>query len=199
MIDLKQFCADADAEPWRADISVPFSCGGFTYATNGRLAIRVAAVSEVLEANDTQAPKVETLCKAFEGASSQTVTPFAGRLPTPLPMIECDECNGEGKPDHDCPTCECSCEECDGLGKVSQRRRIRFDGFDIDEKYLRMLASLPSLAIGAPPTEKDPVLFHFDGGIGLIMPMRSSVVFEGETILMASDLPAPVEHAEQSG
>lgn len=198
MINLKQFCADPNAERWRSDIYEPFSAGGFTYATNGCIAVRVAAQPEYIVAGEAMAKKIETLCKAFDTASAQGVTPFSALLPDPQPMVECNECGGEGHSDHDCPTCECSCEFCDGLGKVEQRRRIRFEGFDVDEKYLRLMTTLPALAIGSPPTSADPVLFHFDGGVGLFMPMSKSILHHNEVVLMAADLPASLEHAEKS-
>lgn len=200
MINLKQFCANVVDEPQRSDISQPFSSGEFTYATNGHIAVRVARRDDAVEAIEVEASTIKraaTLCKIFDEAKDQPLKPFSLKLPEPLPLVECTECEGDGRPDHDCPTCECTCDACDGLGKIEQRRRFRFVGFDLQEKYLRQLAVLPGLNIGTPPNSAAPVLFSFDGGLALLMPMRQENLFVNELVVEVSEL-MPIEAAREA-
>jgi hypothetical protein len=190
-IDLKQFCAQGSEAEMHSYLAAPFSFGEHTYATNGHVAVRVARRDDIAEAGGNLIKSSsETLCKAFDEAKSQPLATFMRALPAPLPPEECEICEGGTEPPHDCPDCECECEDCDGTGKVWTFRRVRFSNFDVSEKYLRMLAALPGLHIGTPPDSHAAVLFSFDGGSALLMPMRRNSLVEGDQIIEASELPS---------
>jgi hypothetical protein len=187
-INLKHFCS---TEEWQTYLHTPFSFGEFSYATNGHIAVRVARRADVPEADEKQTKPAETLVKAFAKAEKQRPLPISFKLPDQPEKIECEKCHGDGRPDHDCPTCECTCEECDGTGWTWPRQRIRFDGFDADAKYLRMIAALPEAKIALEKCQEwgtDPVYFTFAGGDGVLMTMNRDKILHEEEVFQAVEL-----------
>lgn len=122
---------------------------------------------------------LETACEDCKGT---------GKVPA---MRECEECNGGGQAEcnlghlHTCEDCHGKgkierkdgepgvCEECDGSGKEIAMQKVDLGFADADERLLRKVAALPSAEI--PATGDDPhavIPFRFDGGMGLLMPLR---------------------------
>jgi hypothetical protein len=66
---------------------------------------------------------------------------------------------------------EDSCDECIGTGIESTKASQVINGSRISEKYLWMVGELPGAELGIFEPEA-AVRFRFDGGDGLIMPMR---------------------------
>ncbi len=152
----------------------PWTKGNWTYATNGKICIRVPAVDGVEENAFT--PQADRL---FD-------TAFAPKQWSPVPKvekpeqpkeIECDECEGSGKSDENqCEFCGKypECEECGGSGKIMKPPLVKkkeIDGVIFDEKYLYLIQKLPGIEIGVNSLP-DASRFRFDGGEGLLMPMR---------------------------
>jgi len=171
MINLKPFCGDDDPRDY---LNAPFSEGTFTYATNGHILIRVARRDDVPEVDDKSSMKGK--CEKLFADN-----PFVAAVPIPEvpPLVEedCDCCNGEGTHERKCgKSSDYPCAECNATGSVmvepdeSKWPRIEVGNAGFDPRYLRLLLTLPNVQLS--PNAMEPAPFTFDGGSGLIMPMR---------------------------
>ncbi|HLA29286.1 MAG TPA: hypothetical protein VJZ49_15475 [Syntrophales bacterium] len=180
---IKQFCFCGKDETW-PPLMKPWQRDGYIYASDGEVMIRVPAGG----VNDP----VEDEPKAPSGAFVFDATPIP---PTfyPIPDIEppaeqprekeaCERCSGEGF--GECPTCGqvAPCGECEGTGKVTPKRnvkRITIGGRDFAAaKLYRIKTLLPGAHIGPNEprrgaTSLPAARITFDGGEGLIMPMKA--------------------------
>lgn len=162
-IDLQPFCDTAEI---RYYLMKPFSRGGFTWATNGHILVRVPLREGVAPIEKDLA--VEKIMKVHDGASFAPLPKVKFR---DAPVGECELCGGRGK-EHDCPDCECKCEACDGTGKEVGRGSVGVRGAIFDVKYIRMILALPGAEMAVGPLVVDaPAPFRFDGGCGVVMPM----------------------------
>jgi hypothetical protein len=198
-MNLNDFCC-TDENHRHYNIDVPYSQGEWTYATDGRILIRVPRLSEV---TNEKGPKSEPL---FNEAILRPVTVWQSLPPFELKIVDCQWCsgtgymtecpsvtnnspickNGEGKNcqkyNDDClksclPTGKGAipCEDCND-GKIEDPGKIIMAG-SVDEEvrvsaiYLDMIKDLPNVLI-APYDALSAIRFKFDGGEGLIMPMR---------------------------
>ena len=105
-------------------------------------------------------------CTRCEGSGEE-------ECPTCLNMHDCEECRGSGEIKGDA---NAACEWCDGLGKVEVVTRILGMPGEVcfNDRYLRRVYSLPGVVMTHDPS--DPMKtahFVFEGGDGLIMPMRA--------------------------
>lgn len=171
MLDLQQFCAVDDE--WRPYLNKPFRSKGHVYATDGRLLIRVAD-DESFPACDKVDPT--SFLKQAEQASYITAPKVELPAVEAAKHVHCPDCNGRGH-EHDCPDCECECGACRGSGSVNDTPRVSttFAGQTFDLKFIRKLYTLPGLEIAPNPSDCDlftPLCFRFDGGLGVLMPMR---------------------------
>ena len=98
-INLAQFCGDED---WRKYLHYPFSHGEFTYATNGRICVRVPRAKGTLEASGNQIKVGKSLVKYFQEAEQQAPEPINMNTPEPR-KEECAYCEGSGEANHECP------------------------------------------------------------------------------------------------
>lgn len=168
MIDLQQFCG---TDSTRAKLAAPFPDGEFTYATDGRIIVRVSAL-DYPSLSESNAPRnVATIQKWNHPA----ITDWRD-LPPGLPeddWRECKTCKGLG--DHYCETCEDwhDCGKCDGAGRKYHIIGIAVGASKIDAKYLRKIATLPDAKIENPSEPNDAVAFKFTGGVGYVMPVRT--------------------------
>lgn len=168
MIDLQKFCSTSSD---RKNIGQPWSDGEWTYATDGRICVRVPRRADVPE--NPEAPK----------NVSHTIfdcNPNDGKF-QPLPgftapkMVACDNCGGDGK--CECPACDaqhdCGC--CKGTGKVEEKLPgVKFGNQLINPKYLVLIADLPGAMLANGMEKYAAVTVKFDGGEGRLMPMRES-------------------------
>jgi len=165
-MNLQVFCADPAV---RAMFSIPFSFEQNTYATDGHIAIRLPR-DERVKIRDSAGD----LCKRlFEKVPT---TEFKKAPTIVIPPREedepCGKCMGRGLL-HDCPSCECRCPSCAGSGHESEYRNLSF-GYEkgiFAGRYLALIKDLPNLQFGKA-TELEPMVFRFEGGDGLLMPMR---------------------------
>lgn len=163
---LKTFCGEDET---RAVLMEPFTIGEFTYATCGRMAVRVPAVLG-LPVPDYPLP-VESVEKAMRGYSDRETG--WQPAPTEIPHTDCGKCYGTKQ-------CECHCCDnvhpcgyCDGAGEIPDIMQIGAQKFN--GKFIKKLLALPNCEvlpndINAPI--ETPLSFRFDGGIGLLMGIR---------------------------
>ena len=148
----------------------PWSLGEHSYATNGKILVRVDRLADVAPPVDR---KIEQTTAQIDGWLAK----LAAAHRVPVPRIEvpagkswtCDQCEGRG----------CSCCECDGAGKWHQPVRVSWRGVHISRDLWLMIAALPGGTIAASPPLPpiyDHVSFAFDGGSGIVMPMRKPTI-----------------------
>ena len=161
MIDLKKFCSQ-----WNQRYIVPWSRGDYTFATDGRIIIRLPRMADVLEKEDT--PDALILWANVLISGDPVSIP---NLPPPK-LVRCEDCLGESK------EAIAECEECEGTGMIRAVQNTEVGGMTFADQYLELIKELPdykfypvkydfSLGFKAPPSP-----FTFDGGDGLLMPVK---------------------------
>lgn len=177
MIELQQFCSTDPARPY---IHKPFSIGKATFATNGYVCVRVSRVDGAPEQDKPNPGKL--FADYFKDEPR-------GSLEVVLPEIkedwnECSACGGSGK-EHDCLDCHCGeCDLCGGEGKNNSARmvKVKVGSAVYNAKYIQQLMALPGLRFPSNPPADAAAGFVFDGGEGLLMPLR----WEDETDAIAT-------------
>lgn len=172
-IDLKSFCWPSDTDSYRADLAEPFSSDAYTYATDGRIMVRVERVAgtEVEPKPDFDlGSKVKTLegylsridGAKFEPMPSVDIPPKPPYVPNPctdcgatgkVHSIECYKCQGRGITI--CPTCdhEDDCERCNGAGCIDRPAKL-----DDNPEHIEVCDNCKGTGdLGDPNT--DPIVF----------------------------------------
>lgn len=107
----------------------------------------------------------------------------------------CMTCKGDGEfthdgKDYDCKTCESTgtvwsgnihagevilCQDCEGFGLQSDVRHEVAPNAGYNLLFLHQIAQFPNVRFSVPPflSTQSPAVFTFDGGRGVIMPMRA--------------------------
>ena len=175
--------------------SAPWSRGEWSYATDGKMAIRAPRLDEFGEREETDGTSayIDTLAAAAAGPTWYDVPANLPAAPGPcpkchgVPVVTCEACDGAGTVEwefshrgrtydliDDCPICDgegrIECTECGGAGKGVEPA-VEVGPALIRADYLRLLASLPGCRL-APADGWAPVVFEFDGGRGAVMPVR---------------------------
>jgi DnaJ-class molecular chaperone len=98
-----------------------------------------------------------------------------GEAPTGAFGDECSTCNGSGTlPIHnwkEVKTRYLRCETCLGIGKQPYEKDSKVGATKLQTRYLLAAKTLPNAKVRAFGSQ-DPALIEFDGGFGLIMPLR---------------------------
>jgi hypothetical protein len=156
---LKTFCA---RDRWGiTDLTRPFSRGEWTYATDGKIIVRVPRVAEVTEFD--AAPHEEPIWP------KETPQSFVPVLVSELPKPEferCVVCCGRGK-EHDCQDCECTCEECEGSGQIEVDGAVSVGPGKLTEGHAKAIMALPGAEVA--PVAEGMMQFRFSGGEGVVM------------------------------
>lgn len=168
MIDLTPFCGKDD-DRWY--LNAPFSEGEFTYATNGHILIRVARRDDITSEPEQM---MNRCAKLF--AEAAPTPPIA--IPEIPPIVEgdCDCCNGAGSHERECGTGDYDCDDCAGTGRVMKEPGDSwYPQIDVGDaafapNYLRLIKSLPNVQF--MPNGQHGAHFTFDGGDGLLMPIK---------------------------
>lgn len=169
-IDLQPFCS---TEEYRAYIMKPWTRGGFTWATNGHILVRVLARDGVEPNPD--APNPEPLMSCHDGAEFSPL-PVVKRWPKEPRAKKCEVCMGNGKdPEFE----SVPCFECDGSGLGNGPLvSVGIRGETFQTKYIRLIQTLPGAEFAiwphpAGPTSRvtKPTPFRFSGGLGALMPL----------------------------
>lgn len=139
--DLKKFCGEEDT--WRR-LREPFSRGDFTYATDGRIGVRVPRIAEV---TNEEGPDFEKLfLKTAPAVNSQ---PFPAVVVPPRGPKPSRPCKDKLLPIEIAP------------------------GLFFSDEVVTKLQTLPGLKFDLRPFDGAPHRFEFDGGDGLAMPMMT--------------------------
>lgn len=160
----------------RDGITLPFSVGGKTYSTNGRLFVVQNNNKDFAENKP-----YEGLLKLIKDCEDHKISnPIA--LPQNLkqPTYRKEVCvagcfDGYGC---ECANCGCQCPECNGNGfhEVVEGKAI-FDNYNLKLEELHLLKKLPNLSLDESTIDSwagvGRVKFEFDGGWGVVMSCRS--------------------------
>jgi len=194
-MDLTSFCSLDREMP---TFSKPFSHGDFTYASDGRMIIRVPRIPEISSAK----PDALKLEKLGFPADGECVTEFPEyealeRHKCPIckgygKVEECPECDGEGSVEFDngyhmysadCKSCggrgavsggNEKCSNCNGTGRSYADGWAHVDIGDVrlSARLLDKIKDLPNVKLGpVDGAERKMVAFSFDGGDGVLMGM----------------------------
>lgn len=160
MIDLQEFCSD------RKFIDRPWSRDGYTYATNGVIIVRVPFVKGVED--NPSAPSLKEL--SFDREVTEWLTPQIEKVEP----IECSECDGKGYYTcQECGTEDIFCKNCGGKGALLPQVEVKVGRLTFSNHILQLIADLPDIKIeNRDPEPYIPVKFVFEGGDGMIMPLR---------------------------
>lgn len=196
--DLMPFCS---TDPYWPQLAEPFSWDEWSFATNAAILVRVPRLAEVPET--PEAPSLAGLKDIFLSAwRSETPAEIPAEIPSPQ-VKECKLCDGKGRlrvcvkchgegrcicpscdDDHECRACEGLgrvperngpgvCDKCHGAGTIETVTPVRVGIVLLADKYLRLLRALPNVRVYTNGP-RDMVRFVFDGGDGVVMPMRES-------------------------
>lgn len=166
-IDLQKFCSEDET---RVPLMKPWREGEFTYASDGRVVLRVPA--ELKDAVNTAAPTAAQLDKYFGIFGNGAGGLLWRKLPT-LPEVkfgECETCHGDKSHACDCGH-QHECPNCEGTGQIPDDGHLDIGPARFSCYYLRLIADLPNLEI-AIRGELDPMMLRFDGGVGVLMGMK---------------------------
>lgn len=194
---LIQFC-ETDPDTYGFErYEHPFNIDGFTFATDGHILLRVPEDTAYSQNKPIDAvlrlcwpAQVNNLTYAPLFSVNPPVEEVCNRCKGVTRKQECDECDGDGFVtwsntlyNHDyeaeCKSCEgtgevCECQECDGTGKKRAPQTIDIGGSRFNRALLFKITSLLHDVKMVIPAEGNlsTVHFTFDGGDGLVMPMR---------------------------
>jgi hypothetical protein len=169
---LQKFCANDSTRP---ELSKPFTQGGYTYATNNVVVLRVPAIPDVPE--NPSAPK-EMEKRTFQEwpiDTSKSHIVASLTIPELKGPLSCKTCGGSGT-----HYCECGCEDphtcgdCDGQKEFSEMPvAVDLGKHRVSHLVLNALKSLPNCVIQESSIDgKSALGIIFDGGDGRFMPMR---------------------------
>lgn len=189
---LREFCNGDERRPITCR---PWSVGDYSYATNGHIIVRIPRIADVPPPDDA---KIEKTAQQID----EWLAKLADAKRDPVPRLDipkgkswrCDKCDGRGT-EHDCRDCGCECDECDGTGTCHQTVMVAWRGTHINRNMWRLIAALPGSTIAASPPlppVMDHVSFAFDGGQGIVMPMRKPTIPEDCDPLIVAAEPAVV-------
>ena len=195
--DLQAFCSTDET---RHCLCIPFSKGEYTYATDARILVQVPRLDDVpseregynfpnvnMETNKwvdgpwSELPEINYLpeleackaclglgkfedCKKCEGDGVKTCGECGEEK-------HCNDCDGMG--DTPSATGERVCKECDGTGKCEATQQMDIGHRLFDVQLIHRVSQLPGVMAAITAGDAcDPLSFKFDGGKGLVMPMR---------------------------
>lgn len=135
-IDLKAFCGTG--KEWRYALGEPFVRGGFKYATDTQVCVRVPTDEPDTPTGEKRFPNVMSFSLWGQFPLEQPSDFLVPHLP-PLVTYECYECAGL---DYECPECEghgdvewygdytdhtysATCQMCDGEGAINEHGAVR--------------------------------------------------------------------------
>ena len=189
---LEKFC---DPLEGRDITKSPFNYGGYTWAANGKIMVRVPFIAGVREFAGKPAADLFGGGMVGKGIALPTIPP-----PVLEPCLECGgkgfyqerkcpNCHGEGEiecphcgHESDCDRCKSTgfipdltsakepCEDCGGTGQKETMTTSEVGLVSFQNRYLRLIADLPGLEF-QPKGPLDPGRFRWAGGEGMLMPV----------------------------
>ena len=177
---LQQFCGDFGDREY---LTMPFSHGDSTYASDARICIKVPRYPH----HDAPWANARQL-EAIKKIEDYLRTEYTNYFPLPAPPQDgygtrCPLCEGKGYGNHvECTCCGSDevetthndepCPRCEN-GKITWECRVNIGTQSVNSYYLVKLGLLKNVQIANHPDGGiNQLKFTFDGGVGLLMPMR---------------------------
>lgn len=187
---LRSFCG---SDPRCSITYRPWSVGAYSYATNGRIIVRVPRLDDVPPPDDAKIEKTAAQIDEWLAKLDDTPRVAVPRIEIPKGRSwTCDKCDGRGF-EHDCPDCNCECTDCEA-GTCHQPVMVAWRGTHVSRDMWRLIAALPGSRIASSPPLPpiyDHVSFAFDGGVGIVLPMRKPTLpHDVEPLIVAVEEPA---------
>lgn len=156
--ELKRFCGDKDEIRWY--LREPWTRDGYSWATNGHIAVRVPAIDGLQDCE--KAPDVAALFAKTEPAKDWVPVPVVSMPPPGV----CRWCQGDGKDTWDR---RYKCEECNGTGEaVNGVANHEIGNVHFADIYLALIQGWEI----APNGAGSAAWIRNDDALGLLMPMR---------------------------
>jgi len=175
-VHLLPFCDDYYS--WKYDLTEPFVQGGYVYATDGKIAIRIPTrrPDTFHEGRFPNMQQVfDTLLTNHSGSKEPwqpwpTKPVFAPTEPAAQTGIDCPICRTQGHyyADGDSATCV----YCDATGWVERWDNVDTGKSIIAGRYWRLISRLPNVWYRERMRDGDPIWFRFAGGDGLLMTIK---------------------------
>ncbi len=172
-MNLQRFCSRDET---RSSIMHPFSQGGYVYATDGRILVRLDCGEDYPEQSS---PKIEGNGFPFDHdkINEEDWIPVP-RIEPPSAEDICKKCRGRGHAIVRCEYCgeehECTwCKECKGTGARIGKYAIPIGHAHFAANYLRLLhEELPGAVIEKNCPKEDMSRFRCGDVLGYLMPVR---------------------------
>ncbi len=199
-INITMFCGGESRWP------KPWILAGKECATDGRIAVRIQTDEPDAVSGHGKPRSFNDVCSwAFDGplVTWPDIVPPAPDEPqtacltcggTKVTTILCERCEGEGQThcantccsgSHPCPDCngegviwdkDKPCEECNGTGQLLYPESVMICGRKIAGNYAHKISLLPNAKAVNFGKPNDILKFVFDGGEGLVMPLKQEGV-----------------------
>lgn len=157
-LDLNIFCYKG--EYYKEKYGVPWSEWLYSYASDGAILVRVGRLPDIAE--NKLAPSMVNDERMNEFFNKSADAWFQVPDITPEKKI-CEDCHNSHYAR--------DCEECGGTGLVDETLVVEIEEVFFNNKYLRMLLTLPDVKMALIDKKGVPAKFRFNGGDGLLMPM----------------------------
>ena len=155
---LTTFCS---LEENRRSLNTPWSEGAYSYASDGRVIIRIPRLADVPERDSAPKNLDQQLFKGFPLAF-----PFSSITePVSADYNKCTKCYGSGE--RTCSECGTThtCDQCKGNGQLASTTKIGTQLFNTHN--LRLISQLCEIQWQLKSSE-NRIYFEFNGGDGLI-------------------------------
>lgn len=163
MIDLSKFCGEAGHGKY--DLSTPWACRGWLYASDGALMVRV--LTDLPDEEPVPIKRPEKAPKFFEPPINAT-RPWPG-VEAEVPGTKaCYKCEEDADDEWDSEDETTHCDICGGDGIVADMDKM-LNGFRFRGKYCRLIETLPNVKYEKGRVIDNSVRFTFDGGEGVCM------------------------------
>lgn len=154
--------------------AAPWSDGGYTYATDGAVLLRMKARANTPAANHPATGTANAALASYPAPDARRFEPLPPSITPATALIPCPECHGSGAvlSDKNKPI---FCQNCLGEKTTWDTRPVQIGNQLFAAHYLARLSNLPGVLIatlnGHSPC---PLRIAFDDGEGLLMPRRAA-------------------------
>lgn len=177
-IDLMPFCAAMYTNPDRTWLHGPIHFDSWTVATNGHIAVRIPRLPDT-EVTPSVPPSVLSIFDLHAADDWGELPLFT----SPAGTTDCDWCLGSGTEVEGEDALPSVCPACLGTTRMplAELTSVELKGTIFSGRYLQRIRALPfpKLSYGNWPSPyagqgvgNASIKFVFEGGIGLLMPMR---------------------------
>lgn len=152
------FCSTDEGRFWMHN---PFTIELHTYATDGRIMVRVPRMAGVPDCDVHYSARVLEVAREIDCGPVQWTVLDTVVIPPPV-MTKCEFF-----------PCDDPCGDCTPDGQYEKDVPVIVGNKKLNSIYLRKLQALPFVRIAATCTSREGCApFIFDYGAGLLMPMR---------------------------